>query len=148
MARITIQYVTDLDWKQPEMVERIKAFDEALSTRLGDVTHALPDVVSGSSLFLEDIAKDGEPAPGKPIYADAKEGAFSQDDFTPGAFDTYLNAEVLLPDSGDNVVRAHVVKQAKGEDRNPIGLVRHKNPLFDTWAHTVEFPDGSSTRQI
>jgi hypothetical protein len=38
-------------------------------------------------------------------YADAgKEGAFSQDDFTPDAFDTYLNAELLLSNSDNNVV--------------------------------------------
>ena len=50
---------------------------------------------------------------------------------------------MLLPDSGDNVVRARVVKRAKGEDGNSIGL-QHKNPLFDTCAYTVEFPDGST----
>jgi hypothetical protein len=34
-----------------------------------------------------------------------------------------------------------VVKRSKGEDGNPIGL-QHKNPLFDAWQHTVEFPEG------
>ena len=144
MARTTVQHVTNLDRKQPETAERIKAFDEALSTRLGDPTHELPDVMPGSSFFLKDIAEDGEPAPDEPAYADGEEGAFSQDDFTPdNSFDTYLNAELLLPDSGDKVVRARVVKRAKGEDGNPIGL-QHKNPLFDTCAYTVEFPDRST----
>jgi hypothetical protein len=53
-----------------------------------------------------------------------------------------LSAELLLPD-GDNMVKARVVKRAKGEDGNPIGL-RHKNPLFDTREYTVEFGDGST----
>ena len=96
LARTTVQHVTDLDWKQPKTAERIKAFDEALSTRLGDLTHEPPDVVPGSSFFLEDIAEDSMPAPGKPVYAGVEEGAFSQGDFTPDAFDTYLNAELLL----------------------------------------------------
>ena len=76
MARTTVQHVTDLDQKQPETAERIKTFDEALSTRLRDPTHELPDVVPGSSFFLEDIAKDGEPAPDEPVYADGEEDAF------------------------------------------------------------------------
>ena len=97
----------------------------------------------GSSFFLENVAEDGEPTPDEPAYADGEECAFSPDDSTPDLFDLYLNAELLLPDSGDNVVRARVVKRAKGEDGNPIGL-QHKNPLFDTRAYTVEFPDGST----
>ena len=100
------------------MAERIKTFDEALSTRLGEATHELPDVVPGSSFFLEHIAKDDEPASIKLVYADGEEGAFSQDDFRPDAFNTYLNAELLLPDSGNNVVRAQVGGQA-GERRRP-----------------------------
>ena len=88
LARTTVQHVTDLDRKQPESAERIKTFDEALNTRFRDPTHELPDVVSGSSFFLEDIAEDGEPAPDEPAYADGEEGAFSQVDFTPDSFDT------------------------------------------------------------
>ena len=30
----------------------------------------------------------------EPVYADREEGAFSQDDFTPDSFDTYLIAEL------------------------------------------------------
>ena len=57
--------------------------------------------------------------------------------------DAFLNAELLLPDSGDDVVRARAIKRAKGEDGNPLGL-HDKNPLFDTRECTVEFPDGST----
>ena len=77
MARTTVQHVTDLDRKQPITAERIKTFDVALSTRLGDPTHEIPDVVPGSSFFLEDVAEDGEAAPDEPVYADGEEGAFS-----------------------------------------------------------------------
>ena len=68
VARTTVQHVTDLHRKQPEEAERIKTFDKALSTRLGDATHELPDVVPGSSFFLIDIAEDDESPPGEPIY--------------------------------------------------------------------------------
>jgi hypothetical protein len=71
--------------------------------------------------------------------------ALSRSDFTPDLFDACLNAELLLPDSGNNTVRARVVKQAKGKDGNPIGS-QHNNPLFDTCVYTVEFPDGSTAK--
>jgi hypothetical protein len=68
LARTTIQHIMDLDRKQPETGERIKAFDTALSTRLGDAAHELPDIIPNSSFFLEDIAEDDEPsAAGEPV---------------------------------------------------------------------------------
>jgi hypothetical protein len=143
LARTAVQHVTDLDRKQPETAERIKAFDAALSTRLGDATHELPDVIPGSSFILEDVEEEDAAEPAEPVHADGEEGAFSQDDFTPDSHDAFLNAELLLPDSGDNVVRARAIKRAKGEDGNPLGL-HNKNPLFDTREHAVEFPDGST----
>jgi hypothetical protein len=138
LARTAVQHVTDLDQKQPETAERIKAFDVALSTRLGDAPHETPDIIPGSSFFLEDVAEEGEegkPVTNELVYADGEEGAFLQDDFTPDSFDTHLNTKLLL--------QSGVVKRAKGKDGNPIGL-QHKNPLFDTRAYTVEFPDGST----
>jgi hypothetical protein len=96
-----------LDRRQRETAKRIKAFDVALSTRLGDATHELPDVIPGSSFFHEDVEEkreDGEPANNEPAYADGEEGAFLQDDYAPDSFDACLNAELLLPDSGDNTV--------------------------------------------
>jgi hypothetical protein len=147
MARTTVQHVTDLDRKNPETAEKIRVFGEDLDARLSDENHVLPDVVPGSSFFLEDVELDADGAAqpedtDNPIYADGEEGAFEQDDFTPDILDNYLNAELLLPD-GDNMVKARVIKRAKGEDGNPIGL-RHKNPLFDTRGYTVEFGDGST----
>jgi hypothetical protein len=81
LAWTTVQHVTDLDRKQPETAERIKAFDVALSTRLGDATHVMPDVIPSSSFFLEDVAEEGEegePVTNERVYADGQEGAFSQ----------------------------------------------------------------------
>jgi hypothetical protein len=77
-----------------------------------------------------------------PADADGEEGSFEQDDFTPNSMENLLNAELLVP-NGDNMIKAGVVKRAKGEDGNPIGIY-HKNPLFDTREYTVEFGDGST----
>ena len=110
----TVQNVTDLDQKQPETVERIKAFnDAALSTRLRDAAHKLPGIIPISSFFLQDVAEDDKAA-FKPVYADGENGAFLQYDSTPDAFDTYVNAQLLLPDSNEDGVQACVVKHAKG----------------------------------
>jgi hypothetical protein len=49
LARTAVQHVTDLDRKQPETAETIKAFDVALSTRLRDATHETLDTVPGST---------------------------------------------------------------------------------------------------
>ena len=57
MARTTVHHVTDLDRKQLETAEIIKAFDEALSTWLRDPTHELPNVVPGSSFSLKTSLK-------------------------------------------------------------------------------------------
>ena len=73
MARTAVQHVTDLDRRQPETAERIKAFDAAFSTGLGDANHELPDVVPGSSFFLEDVAENDESEPAEPVHADGKE---------------------------------------------------------------------------
>ena len=96
-------------------MERIKAFDDAaLSTRLRDAAHELPGIILISSFFLQDVAEDDKAA-FKPVYdADGKKGAFLQYDSTPDAFDTYVNAQLLLPDSNEDGVQACVVKHAKG----------------------------------
>jgi hypothetical protein len=58
MARTTVQHVTDLDRKNPETAEKIRVFGEDLDVRLSDENHFLPDVVPGSSFFLEDVELD------------------------------------------------------------------------------------------
>ena len=42
------------------------------------------------------------------------------------------------------MVRGRVIKRARGEDGNPIGI-RNTNPILDTREYEVELPDGSIT---
>jgi hypothetical protein len=112
--------VTDLDRKKPETAERIKAFDESLSTKLGDESHELPDVIPGSSFFLEDVELNDDEGPEEPTYADGEEGAVEQDAFTPDAMDNHL-PELLLPD-GDNLVRL-ALSNAQRKDEIPLGFI-------------------------
>jgi hypothetical protein len=54
LARTTVQHVTDMDRRVHETSERIRTFDEELETRPGDETHLLPDIVPGSSFYIEE----------------------------------------------------------------------------------------------
>ena len=58
-------------------------------------------------------------------------------------FDSYLGAEILLPDQDGNKKMAKLIKRVKGNDGNPVGT-RHNNPMLDTSEYTVEMSDGSS----
>ena len=46
-------------------------------------------------------------------------------------FDSYLGAEILLPDQDGNKKTAKVIKRVKGNDGNPVGT-RHNKPMLDT----------------
>ena len=46
-------------------------------------------------------------------------------------FDSYLGAEILLPDQDRNNKMSKVIKQVKGKDGSPVGT-RQSNPLLDT----------------
>jgi hypothetical protein len=130
-----------LDRRNPETAENIKTFNDELNTRLSDENYEIPDVIPGSSFFIEDVEVNEEERETQ-NYAEGEKGAVERDEYTPDAYDNYLNAELLLPE-GDNKVRARVVKRAKGEDGNPIGLY-NRNPLLDSREYTVEFPDGTT----
>ena len=61
---------------------------------------------------------------------------------TDEAYDQYVGAELLVP-HGDEMVRGRVIKRARGDDGNPIGI-RNSNPILDTREYEVEMPDGST----
>ena len=58
-------------------------------------------------------------------------------------FESYLGAEILLPDQDGNKKMAKVIKLVKVNNVNPLGK-RHNNPMLDTSEYTVEMSDGSS----
>jgi hypothetical protein len=43
---------------------------------------------------------------------------------------------------GDEQIHGKVIKQAQGEDRNPVGRW-HQNPIIDMCEYIVELPDGT-----
>ena len=57
-------------------------------------------------------------------------------------YDRYLNAEVLLPQDGEHLQAARVVKQSLDSAGNTKGEM-HNNPMLDTRIYDVMFPDGA-----
>jgi hypothetical protein len=69
------------------------------------------------------------------VPRDGDETQPEQDSFTPEGYDNMINAEIMIP-KGDGTIVGKVIKRAKGEDGNPIGL-RNFNPLLDTREYEV-----------
>ena len=64
------------------------------------------------------------------------------DDYSPEAFDEYLNAEIKAT-RGDVLLRGTVVSRKRDRDGIPTGR-EHSNPLLDTREYLVCFEDGTS----
>lgn len=64
------------------------------------------------------------------------------DDYSPEAYDEYLNAQVILPVGGE-LRRGQVLRQKRDHEGRPLGT-RNNNPLMDTREYEVCFPDGST----
>ena len=63
-------------------------------------------------------------------------------DFTPDKFgDRYLNKEIAVSDGEGRVQYGKVTKRLRDAEGRPMGMAAD-NPLLDTRAYTVEFPDG------
>jgi len=76
------------------------------------------------------------------VPRDKDETQPEQDSFTPEGYDNMINAEIMIP-KGDGTIVGKVIKRAKGEDGNSIGL-RNSNPLLDTREYEVLMPDGAT----
>jgi hypothetical protein len=77
---------------------------------------------------------------------DANEGETTQfranaDEYTPEAFDNYLNAQIVTNRGGD-VLCGTVESQNRDSDRKPIGF-SDQNPILNTREYLVCFEDGT-----
>ena len=144
LSRTTVQRVTNLELETQDMIQRCKAYDEAVIPRLGNPDYHDPD--GNGKVHPKDWEKEFE-------YDEAFHEEFSKvisDDslpeadalFTPDTFDdTYLNMELALPRGGGEVEFGRVTKRLRDKDGLPIGTA-NDNPILDTRVYEVEFPDG------
>jgi hypothetical protein len=77
---------------------------------------------------------------------DADEGEATQlradaDDYTPEAFDKYLNAQIVT-DRGGDMLRGTVKSRKRDSDGKPVGS-SNSNPILDTREYLVCFEDGT-----
>jgi hypothetical protein len=104
-----------------------------LNDRLNDANF-IAENADNEGFYMEDVVFDDDEM--------NEVNAIEQDDYTDEAYDQYVGAELLVP-HGDEMVHGRVIKRARGEDGNPIGI-RNNNPILDTRAYEVEMPDGST----
>lgn len=142
----TVQHVTQEDHDDATLAERIESFDKLVNERLNDCKFVNSNG-EATSPYIEDI----EPqipddnirtgiVPQDVEYGDMiEEQRADADDHAD--LDKYIGAQLLL-DVGGDTITGRVIKRARGADGSRIGRP-HKNPLFDSRAYIVEFPDGS-----
>jgi hypothetical protein len=141
LARTTVQHVTPLELQVTELEDQVKEFDIALRERLSDSNFVISGMEETSGFYLPDIYDKEVFADSVTVPRDGDETQPEQDSFTPEGYDNMINTEIMIP-KGDGTIVGKVIKRAKGEDGNPIGL-RYSNPLLDTREYEVLMPDGA-----
>jgi hypothetical protein len=74
-----------------------------------------------SAFYLPNIYDMEEFADSVTVPRDGDETQPELNLFTPKGYDVMINAEIMIP-KGNGTIVNKVIKRAKGEDGNPIGL--------------------------
>ena len=138
-------------------MNRIRDYHEKLEKVIGDDQY-----VSTESEF-ERFVNEDVPDPGEDEYEGLREkgreypyqghdppdiddlSLDTNDRDNEDIFDSYLGAEILLPDQYGNKKIENVTKKVKRNDGDPV-VTQHNNPMLDTSEYTVEISDGSSQK--
>ena len=138
IVRSTVWSMTPEEEQTPEVQERIITLQTSIQARIGDLLDnddIDPNIAEffpapDGNLFVEDAPEEEE----KP--EDRRSDA---DDFTPDAYDTYLNAQVLLPRGGESQ-HATIIGRSKNAEGIPFGKF-NSNPILDTREYLARFDD-------
>jgi hypothetical protein len=115
LVRSTVWSVTVKEKQTLEVQSLSEELHASVKSKIGDnrtdddeVNQELEDIFPepDEDLYLEDDTEEEEKT------ADRRSEA---DEYTPEAFDNYLNAEVMLPRGGENV-KATIIKRSKNAD--------------------------------
>lgn len=120
--------------------EKIRQYEAELSEKLRDR-------VAGIEPLIDQVEIDDDlDTPEYDVYHDEENGKEHEmpeaDEIDCEAFDKYIAANVMLPDSDGVLRKATVRKRKRDEDGNLIGHT-HRNPILDTSLYEVEFEDGN-----
>ena len=152
----TLRSLTPTEKSSPRMIEKIKKFDDFIYERFGDPRNSPDESLEHKNVKGE---SNEEEMPNEHIIDSLPEEynwqtyLESTNDFKSDIpevsdhkneeeFETYLNAEVLLPQNGAHMRSAKVIGRAKDFDGMDIGSY-NPNPLLDTRVYEVMFPDGA-----
>ena len=147
LSRTIVQRVTNLESQTSENNNRCKAFDAAISTRLGtndyyahdDEGKVIPTDWGDRDAFDVEFQEE--------FHKVISDSTLPEADDLPTAEvfdDTYLNMELALPRDGGEVEFCKVVKRLRDKNGLPIGTA-NDNPILDSRIYEVEFPDGYRT---
>ena len=139
--RSTYRSLTEQEWADEIETKDHQEFDEKVKVKLGQLMQA-SDLHDSSPDDMDDI----EDMTAYDLYADdngENHRHAHESNPTPEAGDNYVGAHVLLPHQ-DQMTSGLVRNQKRDSMGNPSG-VSHANPILDTRAYEVVFPDGEVT---
>jgi hypothetical protein len=128
-VRSTYTAVSYDDQQKPEVKSEMEEFDKVIATKLGK-SATLQDFPEDETPSFERY-EDDDQVPIEPV---------ERDDHDVDAYDQYVNAEVLLPISGE--MKTGKVKSRKRDSDGYLVGKAHANPIMDSREYVVEFPDG------
>jgi hypothetical protein len=135
-ARTSVQCVMDDELKVDATKKLFDDMDNSIRTTLDGDQHFI-NLANDAEYVMEYVADD---------VPEPMVGTFLPDvdeiERTTDGYDEYVGAQMTFDLGGETGLRGTVIKRAKGEDGNPIG-VRNNNPVLDTRRYTVRLMDGS-----
>ena len=153
LARTTVQHVTRDEVANPDTMEKIRDYHDQLEQAIQDeqeitsgdefdafINEDVPDPNEDQD-NARDLQGNEEPYLGYdiPEFDAVLEESNTEDQ--EDVYDSYIGAEVLLPDRDGAKMMGKVIKRVRGNDGRPIG--RHNNnPMMDTTEYEVEMADG------
>ena len=131
-VRTSVFPVSPEDFNNDAVLNRMKAFQEELDTRLKDRIEPLPpdDTSDFEGHRFERYEDDENEAHDMP----------ETDHFGHEIYDRYISARIMLPQE-DSMAKATVIGRKHNVDGELIGN-SHPNPILDTGLYEVQFDDG------
>ena len=126
----TLRKLRDDELSRPSDVKLREDFDESIRKQ------------HGTSINPPQIAPSVDVEPPYQDLDGTSEPEMPEADDIPD-YDQYVNADVLLPQGGEYIQSARVVKRVTDDSGKPLGDY-NPNPLLDTRVYEVMFGDGST----
>ena len=142
IVRKSVWAVNEDEIPQDTFTARLADLDASISVKIGDGVSnedVGPGLIGTFPEMPQDLFEGDDEANSDPVEPEALTP--EADDYTPESMDEYIAAQVLLPQGGE-LKMATVKARVKDNNGVPVGK-RNPNPILDTRAYDVEFPDGS-----